>query len=359
MTMRERMLAYVQGRPHDRVPLAHYAGLAAPDEEIWARIGRGNIGVIRWGGVADVQTPHCRMESVEFERDGARGVRDTLHTPAGCLRRQRRIQPQLGVAATIEHFVKDPEDYTVLMAYLRDMALCPNVDGLRRTLAALGDDGVLHATVWRTPYQSLWVQWVCIEDLAWHLAECPQVMAEVMDLLVRRQREVYRLAAEAARELPVPYVVVPDNLTAPVIGERYFRTYCVPMYNELAAALAETGRDVPVFVHADGDLKPLWGAIGESAVRGLDSMSPPPDNDTAVADAVSMWPQMRVGVNFPSSVHLAPPQQVYRQAMQLLEEGGHTGRLQIQISEDPPPGRWRQSLPQIAKAIEDFGEVGR
>ncbi len=39
-------------------------------------------------------------------------------------------------------------------------------------------------------------------------------------------------------------------------------------------------RNVPVFVHMDGDLKPLWNAIGESRVGGLDSFSPTPDNDT-------------------------------------------------------------------------------
>ena len=56
----------------------------------------------------------------------------------------------------------------------------------------------------------------------------------------------------------------------------------------MADGLAE--RDVPVFVHMDGDLKPLWQDIAGSRVGGLDSFSPAPDNDTTVAEAVSMWP---------------------------------------------------------------------
>jgi len=153
--------------------------------------------------------------------------------------------------------------------------------------------------------------------------------------------------------VPVPFVNFPDNITAPVIGEANFRRYCVPLYDEMAGMLEDKG--TPVFVHMDGDLKALWGAIGGSRVEGIDSLSPPPDNDTSVADAVAQWPEMRLLVNFPSSVHLASGQQVYEQAGTLLQEGGHTGRLQIQISENPPPGAWRVSYPEIVRAIMDYG----
>ena len=145
----------------------------------------------------------------------------------------------------------------------------------------------------------------------------------------------------------------PDNLTSPIIGEAHFRQHCVPLYDELAQMLADRG--VPVFVHMDGDLKPLWGAIGDSGVRGLDSLSPPPDNDTSAGDAVSLWPEMRAFVNYPSSVHLKSPKEVYAKTGEILEQAGHTGRLQIQISENVPPGMWKVSFPEIVRAIRDFG----
>jgi hypothetical protein len=105
----------------------------------------------------------------------------------------------------------------------------------------------------------------------------------------------------------------------------------------------------------DGDLKPLADDIAESSVRLLDSFSPPPDNDTSAAEAVSQWPEMRLGLNFPSSVHTQPPEAVRAMAERILEEAGHTGRLQIQISENVPPDRWRVSCPPILDAIDRFG----
>ena len=178
-------------------------------------------------------------------------------------------------------------------------------------------------------------------------------MEEVTDALAGVQRQVFRAARSAVDKAPIPYVDFADNITAPVIGERYFRKYCLPLYQELSAMLAE--KDVPTFCHMDGDLKPLWAAIGESGLRGLDSFSPAPDNDTSVADAVRLWPEMRLFMNYPSSVHLWPPEKIYAQTMEILRQGGATGRLSIQISENVPPGRWKESFPPIVRAIRDFG----
>ncbi|MGC9064695.1 MAG: hypothetical protein ACP5JL_08470, partial [bacterium] len=66
-------------------------------------------------------------------------------------------------------------------------------------------------------------------------------------------------------------------------------------------------------------------------------------------------PEKRLFLNFPSSVHLEEPEEIYKEAKKILKEAGHSGRLWIQISENVPPGVWRKSFPQIVKAIEEFG----
>jgi hypothetical protein len=175
-------------------------------------------------------------------------------------------------------------------------------------------------------------------------------MADVIAELTRIMRDVFAIVV---RSPILPYIVFPDNITAPTIGETYFRRYCVPLYDELADML--DSRKVPVFVHMDGDLKPLWKAIGASRVEGFDSLSPPPDNDTSAAEALRLWPTKRVFMNFPSSVHVADPAVVFRTARTILEQAGHSGRLEIQISENVPPMVWKRSFPEIVRAIDDFG----
>ncbi len=355
MTMRERMLAVVQGREHDRVPFVQYSDNSAPDDEIWAEIGRENMGILRWTVLHYAESPNCRFKSEPIARDGRNGYRQTLITPEGELYEERYLEPTFGTAAASSFYVKEPGDYRVLMAYFRDLCVHKVLEGFRDSLEELGEDGLPHTSLLRTPFQQLWIEWVSIENLAVHLAECPDLMAEVFDVMTDVQHRVFETVCAAVCEAPVPYLVFGDNITAPVIGTPYFQQYCVPAYNELAEMLDETGKDIPIFVHMDGDLRPLWDAISASRVRGLDSMSPPPDNDTSVSEAMSRWPEMRVCLNFPSSVHLQPPDTIYDAAVDILEQGGRAGRLQIQVSENVPPGVWRTSYPQIVRAINDFG----
>ena len=349
MTNRERILAVVRGEPLDRVPFVQYSNIAAPNEEIWAEIGRENMGVMRWTSIHRVERPNCTERKEPIERNGLKGERKTIETPRGALTQMRLFEPNLGTGSTKEHFVKTPEDYDILCAWIEDGTVVEDLTALHTNREELGDDGVPLVRVNRTPFQQLWVEWVSIEDLAVHMVECPDTVERVVALLAAEERKVFDIVERA----PLDFINFPDNITAPIIGERYFRKYCLPLYRELADRLAD--RDIPVFCHMDGDLKPLWGAIGESGLRGIDSFSPPPDNDTSPAEALSLWPEMRLFLNFPSSVHIGAPERIYERAAQILEEAGHSGRLQIQISENVPPGVWRKSYPEIVRAISDFG----
>jgi hypothetical protein len=344
MTMRERMLAFLRGEASDRVPFVQYSNIAAPNEEIWEELGRDRMGILRWTSVHRVDHPNCEFEHEDIEIDGQRRRRTTLHTPAGDLWEERIFEEGYGSSSISRHFVQDPVDYDILNAHLRDGIVIDHYDGYRQVEAELGDDGLPLPAVERTPYQQLWVQWAGIANLSMHLLDCPDRVAETVDLLTLRARQIFELAARS----PAPFIDFPDNITAPTIGLERFRRYCVPLYRELAALMGER----PVFVHMDGDLRPLWNAIGESGVGGIDSLSPPPDNDTSVADSRRMWPDMRLGVNFPSSVHLKTYDAVRAVATQLIEEDGRSGRLQIQVSENVPHGCWHTSYAAIADAID-------
>lgn len=349
MTNRERMLAIVQGRMPDRVPFVQYDGIAAPNEEVWALVGRENMGILRWSSVHSAFAPNCRFETEKICIDGVPGVRTFLITPKGMLFQEKLIESVYGTGATKKHFIQKKDDYLILMAYLEDLRVTENFDRFYFDDRELGDDGLPHVSLGRTPFQRLWIEWVSLEDLCIHIADYPDLIAEVISLIGRHLRAIF----EIVRRAPMPYVVFGDNITAPVIGEQYFREYCVPYYRELSEMLSD--RNIPVYVHMDGDLKPLWDAIGESGILGIDSMSPPPDNDTSVAQATAMWPKMRLGVNFPSSIHLASPETIRATAERILEEGGRTGRLQIQISENVPPGVWLKSYPIIVDVIRNYG----
>lgn len=350
LTPRERILAVLKGEQCDRVPFVQYDNLAADNNAIWDKIGRQSMGVLRWLTTYRIEHPNCATATEPLAREGLAGVRTTIATPRGILVQESYQEPTYGTSSIRKHFVTAAQDYDALLYYLQDAVISEDLTDFHRAQRELGENGLPLVRVERTPYQQLWVQWTGIENLALHLFDVPERVQDCIVALSDQARQIFKLVARQ----PIDIVNFPDNITAPVIGESNFRRYCLPLYAELNAMLAGEGK--PIFVHMDGDLKPLWQAIGESAVGGLDSFSPPPDNDTSAAQAVSMWPQMRIFLNFPSSVHLGSKREIYRQTCTILEEAGHSNRLQIQISENVPPGVWQKSFPQIVKAIADFGQ---
>ena len=348
MTMHDRMMAVLQEREHDRVPFVIYDGML-PMEEVRQVLGRDRIGVMRWTSIHRVDTPNCYTETEEYNRYGRKWLRTTIHTPKGSIYEERGYESGYSSHPIRKHFVQDPEDYEVLWAFLEDGVVQADYDQYCREDADLGDDGIPLAAIERSPYQQMWVQWVGLDVLGYHLADYPDRVERTIELLNRRARQIFEIAYRS----PAPFIDFPDNITAPAIGPQRFRQYCVPLYDELAGMLAK--RDALVFVHMDGDLKPLWQAIAESRVGGVDSLAPTPDNDTSVAQAAAMWPEKRLYVNFPSSVHLRSEEEIAERAEEILAAAGHTLHLQIQISENVPLSAWRKSFPVIVDAIDAFG----
>lgn len=346
--MRERMLAVVQGREHDRVPFAMYE-IMLPPQDAFDLVGHGNIGIIRFCSIFRTEHPYCRFDSEYFFEGEAKWQRTVLHTPKGNLTELRVFEPTLDSSTARKHFIETRNDYEVLWSYLEDSIILDNYDRYHLDCVELGEDGIPKPEVERTPWQQLWIEWVGLEGLSYHMVDWPDHVEHTLEMLEHRSRQIFEIAYHS----PAPYICIVDNITAPAIGPARFRKYCVSLYDELAGMLAERG--APVFVHMDGLLKPLWQDIAHCQVGGLDSFTPTPDCDTTVEEAVALWPEKRLWLNFPSSVHLAPRDQIRATADQILAAAGHTGRLQIQVSENVPPDVWRTSFPAIVEAIESFG----
>ncbi|NLF01437.1 MAG: hypothetical protein GX601_10725 [Anaerolineales bacterium] len=350
MTHRERILAIVQGRELDRVPFITYDSEPPRIADVMKTVGPERIGLLRWSAVHRELHPHCVFETEPYTVGETRCERRTLHTPVGAIYEERAFEPGYGSSAIRKHYVQEPEDYEVLWAYLEDCVILEDYNRYHRDAAELGEQGLPLVAVERTPYQQLWIQWVGLDTLPYHIADYPERVAHTVELLEARARTILELAVRS----PAPFIDFPDNITAPAIGPRRFRETCLPLYATLAEMLG--GQNRAVYVHMDGDLRLLWEAISESRVDGIDSFSPAPENDTSVAQAVEMWPHMRLWVNFPSSVHIQPYEVVRAVADNLLAQGGHTGRMQLQISENVPLAVWPVSFTAIADAIDAFGK---
>ncbi len=354
MTPRQRMINMIRGEEVDQLPFAAYRGML-PIDDIRRTFGVASVGLLGWTPAHRTISPNCarREETIVLE-DGNEGVIDYLETPKGTLVQKRAIVPAWGGPwGWLEHYVKTAEDLEALLSYFQDSHVVVDTDGVNELNAELGEYGLPHVSLPRTPYQQLWIEWADINDVAALMVDAPDLIEEVFQAMAEHYIEATKATAQAATECDFHHTTIGDNVTAPMIGPKMFEKWCVPYYRQAAEIMNEAG--IRFMVHLDGDLKPLWDALDGSHIGGIDSLSPPPDNDTPVGMALERWSEMMIWANFPSSVHLREAAEIRSMTEQLLTEGGHTKRFWIQISENMPPEGWRKSFPEIIGAIREFG----
>jgi hypothetical protein len=319
-----------------------------PTKELQQLVGRDNVGLIRWTSLWRFEHDKCRIITEEFEENGIRGEKRTMVTPRGNLTNTRHFEPIFNSAATHEHYVKEPDDYDILDAWLDDITVIFDPSNHINNENELGDDGLGMVALPRTAWQQLWVEWVDIMDLSYHFSENEERVCRTMEKMNNIMRQTFDCVCQYQPLL----VDFPDNITASMIGPDKFERFCLPFYVELTERVRKT--ETKVVCHMDGDLKPLWNLIAKSGLNGLDSFSPKPDNDTGVDDALRLWPDKFLMMNFPSSVHITSPDNIRNVTREILRQGGNSGKLQIQLSENVPPSVWRQTIPIIIDEILAF-----
>ncbi len=173
------------------------------------------MGISVWTLPHQVKTPGCSVSSEPIVYNGYKGFRDTLHTPMGDLFQERVSVPALPKVMSIKkHYVHNPEDYRIVMAYLQAMCFETDRSAVQRVWDYVGDDGIPHVWIGRTPYQELWVDWVSMEDLSFHLVDVPDLLDEIMLMMGKNLLRKAELVAELSDTIEIPYVVIGDNITA-------------------------------------------------------------------------------------------------------------------------------------------------
>lgn len=343
LSVRDRFLAILAGDVPDCLPLMVGDGTAIAKDKVLDTFA-GDIGWQRWVHPFQLQTPNCPRSIETLAQQDDAISRITIETRGGLLVQDRRLEHG-APGPILRHYVSEPHHYEALLRLLQDVQVVPLPETVPQAEQELGDYGVVHCLLPRTPYQQLLGEWVDPETLNWHLLEPDCLVHACVEEMIRIQLELFDLVAG----IDLPYAVFPDNLHGPEIGRTFFKKYCLPLYNELAARLAE--QEALVFVRANGELKQLWYDIEDSYVGGIDSLDA--SRDTRVSEAVSMWHDRVIGLTLDESTFLKPGKVVYQKTRQLLDEAGPALNIFLQVSDPLPPGRWRPSFEAMVRAMHD------
>lgn len=287
MTSRERLVAALSGKPVDRVPFSPFlayvwgyfpskiqqAGELAFLQEIGADpLWRGSTCPVRV-----IQADTQRRQFTE----GGRQYEETI-TPVGTLRQASVISDAGNTQFLVEHPLKTEEDYKVAI-WIEEHSR-NELDPAAMAEIVKSDisyDGLCLGMLvprWKSAFQSLTEHWAGTEALQYALADFPDTVETLWQVMVQNDMDAVRLAMEAPYEY---YLTFEDSSTQNYSPTQY-DTYIGSEIGQWCDLLRSSGKKY--IQHACGHTKELVSRMKSHGVSVVESMSPPPTGNLPLRD---------------------------------------------------------------------------
>ena len=346
MTPRERIMAVLNGEEPDKIPVCVYERLLAQHPGGWSqRLKKRGLGLFHsdvfwapeWSSLAGWQNPRLpdvKYTRTEYLEKGVWKYRQTYETPIGKITGVLMTNPMeyVAVADTPEEYlIKQPSDWRVVNYIIKGILdnLVSRYKHFEIAEDELGDNGIALISIRKTAWQRAWIELAGPERAVIDFHEQPEEIQEYIDL----HRRWHTRLAELAAGCPAKWVNIGENISD-ITSPKYYREYCLPIYQIYSQQLAGTGKILGV--HMDGRLGNLRKEIAESPIDVVESFSVPPTGDVSLAEVRKIWPDKIIFMNTASHLAWAEPKEVREFYEALAEEWGSKKGLLLELSEELP-----------------------
>lgn len=342
MTTRERVCAALDGKAPDITPLSIFSWFIDDHtSDRWRRlIEQGLAPTVQCSTVRIIE--HGVEDSTQERAEG--GIRYRIHTrktPVGS------VQEVFMGTWQREWFVKTPQDYKIMQWISEHTEIAPTNEEYQRAEEYVGDDGVVTIAPPRTPAMRINLEMAGTEQFCIDLGLEGTELFDLYEAEMSNFREITRLVAAG----PCRYVDWDENLTARMLGPKWFERLLMPAYQEGAAMLEAAGKRV--MCHYDGALSAVAEQIAKSPLHIIESLTEPPEGDMMYDQCRAIWPDKCFWGNINMGLFNLPPEELKEAVKAKRHRAGKRG-FAFEISEDLP-WNWETAIPVVLEALQELG----
>ena len=214
-----------------------------------------------------------------------------------------------------------------------------------------GDDIILRAFIGYEPLQEIIIPIMGLERFSFEWADNRDEVLKLYEALVEDRRKIYPIVAQS----PVLHANYGANVSSDVMGPANFERYILPHYQECAEVMHRHGKLLGA--HMDAKIGGMASLVAQSDLDFIEAFTPYPDTDMTVGEALDIWPDKVLWINFPSSVHLQGPEGIEKAMLDILEQAKPGNRLLVGVTEDVPDNRWQESFQVISRVLNTAGRL--
>jgi hypothetical protein len=247
-----------------------------------------------------------------------------------------------------KYFLETAEDYNTMMYIVEHTDYRPAYESFEVQASELPTHMIAVPRMGRTPLQTILVDYAGLANFAYHLYEYEAEIQQLFNALLVN----FRRLAEIVAAGPGRYISVLENYTAETLGPRRYAEFLLPVYEETFKLFRDAGKVIGY--HYDGNLKVVKDLVARAPLDLIESFTPPPEGDMTLAEARAAWPDKLLWSNINLGCYELPPEELRQEIWRRVQAGAPDGRqLAFEVSEARPP-RWRQSMPVILAALNEY-----
>lgn len=291
MTGRERLIAALNRREVDRLPwslcMDGFYTTSLPAQGYHMNL----LETLRYfeNDIMERHVPIFRMvqKGVDVRVTERNGLRTTTYdTPVGTI-------TEVHKATGHTWYLQKPrletiEDVKIYQWILEHSDYEPDYETFLAEDRLIGDDGLATPSGPLTPLQQLLQHDMRIETTVYSLADEPEVMEELFDVMHRLNLKAYHIIAESPAEVSFTY----EDTSTTVISRSMYQNYCARQLDEYTDILHSGGK--VSIVHMCGKLKGFADEVGAGTMDGIDSLCPPTTGDFWAHEARACWGEQKI-----------------------------------------------------------------
>ncbi len=198
-----------------------------------------------------------------------------------------------------QFLVKKPDDYRVLKYIIENINYKPYYYPVEDQIERLGNDGIVVTTMPYEPMQRLLVEWVGSRIFVDLLKNREQVEEVYYALEKKYEEELFPIVADSPSEV----ILYLGNIDSVLVNPTLFEKYYLPTYEKCSNILHSKGKLLNV--HMDGKLRSISQLISKAKIDIIEAFTPPPVGDYQIDEALSLWKDKIIWINFPSAISTA------------------------------------------------------
>ncbi len=205
-----------------------------------------------------------------------------VHTPVGTIEEQWKYLDVSFSESPYKHFVEEVADLKPLRYWHEHMSFEPNYARAQWVAENVGDLGITLCYVPRSPFMQMVAEFAGIMNIIDIWSEAPDEFTETLEVI----RHAHDQAAALAVASPAECLMIPENLSAEMVGRRFFELFLREYETIWNTRIREAGKFS--FVHMDGTLRGLIGPVASTGFTVIEAFTPAPVGNADVAELRAM-----------------------------------------------------------------------